>query len=1046
MMKQRLFLLLSMMLMTAAIEAAPVSMSQAKTKALQFINGKRAAARGMGGSAPTALEMAATANDAYYVFNVGRDEGFVIVSGDDRAPAVLGYSDSGTFSTEDMPANMAAWLQGYASEMAALNEGDATAESRSQEAPKSWRAVEPLLTTTWNQREPYNNLLDGSVTGCVATAMAQIMYYHRWPQDATTKIPAYSGHLLPLLPTTFDWGSMKNSYTSATGAGTDAVAKLMKYCGYSVETKYSSSSSTANAINVINAMTNYFGYDQNISYLNRDNYSIDEWETIIYEEIANGRPVLYGGSTVSGAGHEFVCDGYDGNGLFHFNWGWGGDYDGFFVIWSANPKGSGIGGSGTKMGYSVGQNAIVGIQKPTGEPARESEPELTAGEMKVYNNTLTYQRKSFNDDFTVYIYSTAINNTGTKITAMSGLGLYGEGVSKNIYSNNTWTTYGLGATNNFSNKYYGIPFGAGLTGTYRIVSTYRLQNSNTWYPDKRSENFYIEATMTETTMTLRVMPVEDLQVTKVEFLGNKMVGVSQDMKVSIKNNGSEYNGKLYLLMNNNNGYSAGEQVALRAGETTDVHFHYTPTASGTNTYRICKVGNSSFETLPGGSGSQSFVAYSATDNIDLDIAMDIKNVITDNNIFGNTFTATLTATNNSSNMYHGAEIGVQYEYSSGGYKYTQWVYMPQPKLQPSETVSTNLSFAMDYGTTYTITAYQVKNGIRTAKGTTYKVKASEGIKITRADGTTEAMAVTSALTVPAGALAVDMRGVSSVNSINTAAAGKNCLYIVDEDANISGLGTTNVVRGTTASEIVLYDGADFASPITFTAQQSSYERTFDQGTDGTGCGWTTLVLPFDVERVIVDDRELDWFHSASDRTKDFWLRELVSDGDGSVTFGYVNELKANTPYIIAVPGSKWGAAWNLVGKTLKFIGKSQTVIKKSTSAETSGDHYNFVGTTIRQQLNNVYTLNTSGNTFMRGNATVEAFRAYFTAIIGSRAVQLDIFDILDNIGDMTAISSPTTEPQTTGDIYTLDGRKVESTLDALTKGIYVVNGKKIVKN
>ena len=163
-----------------------------------------------------------------------------------------------------------------------------------------------------------------------------------------------------------------------------------------------------------------------------------------------------------------------------------------------------------------------------------------------------------------------------------------------------------------------------------------------------------------------------------------------------------------------------------------------------------------------------------------------------------------------------------------------------------------------------------------------------------------------------------------------------------------------------------------------------------------------------------------------------------------MTFDYVDkdELKANTPYIIAVPGDKWGSQWSLVGKTLKFIGKNASIIKDAT-AEEEGGHYRFTGTTTKQQLESVYTLNAAGSSFTLGNATVDPFRAYFSAISSnSRAIDLQI---LSAGNQATAITLPDVEPLQTGEIYSIDGRMMGTSIESLPKGIYVVDGKKVVK-
>ena len=192
-----------------------------------------------------------------YVFNIEDDGGFVIVSDDDRTRPILGFSESGSFRSDEMPTNMRAWLQGYADEIAWLKENGGAATSKTSGRQRvgghSTTAIQPLVTSKWNQSSPYNNLCptyggyyssSRSATGCVATAMAQVMYYHRWPEKSTAIIPAYTTYSYQLslasLPiVTFDWTNMKDSYSgSTTSAQKTAVATLMKYCGYSVQMDY----------------------------------------------------------------------------------------------------------------------------------------------------------------------------------------------------------------------------------------------------------------------------------------------------------------------------------------------------------------------------------------------------------------------------------------------------------------------------------------------------------------------------------------------------------------------------------------------------------------------------------------------------------------------------------------------------------------------------------------------------------------------------------------------------------------------------------------
>ncbi|MBQ9295193.1 MAG: C10 family peptidase [Bacteroidaceae bacterium] len=318
-----------------------------------------------------------------YVFDVKDQGGFVIVSGDDRTLPILGFSDTGNIDINNIPDNMRAWLQGYADEIAWLQRQDSKVsvlrKARSKVGSHSTDAIAPMLTCTWNQDAPFNNLCptyyssSKSATGCVATAMAQVMYYHKWPESSKKVIPGYTTYSysisLSSLPiVTFDWDNMKDSYNgSYTTAQGNAVATLMKYCGYSVKMDYGPSSG-AYSEDVATALIDYFDYNASTTkYVSRSSYSYANWTDLIYYELKQGRPVLYGGMS-DGGGHEFVCDGYkyqSSTDFFHINWGWGGMSDNYFVLSALDPDQQGIGGSSSTDGFHYGQDAIIGIQKPT---------------------------------------------------------------------------------------------------------------------------------------------------------------------------------------------------------------------------------------------------------------------------------------------------------------------------------------------------------------------------------------------------------------------------------------------------------------------------------------------------------------------------------------------------------------------------------------------------------------------------------------------------------------------------------------------------------
>lgn len=341
-------------------------------------NGPKAAkAMGFKAQAPQ-LVMTGTAEGGlttYYVFS--NESGTLFVSADDVAQPLLGYTDTGDFDPQGMPPQLQWWLSEYSREIEwatqLMAQADAKQTQKARKASASMPAIQPMVTTTWDQSSPYNKFCpkignELTVTGCVATAMAQVMYYHQWPQSAVAPISYVWKETTTLTSpsVTLDWANMRTSYSNGyTTAQADAVARLMQVAGYSVNMDYGLSStggSSAFSSDMRNAIVDKLGYDVGADYIYRDYYGADEWAQIIYDNLKNVGPVVYRGSSESGEGHAFVCDGYNGEGMFHINWGWGGHYDGYFALSALNPDGLGIGG-GTGS-YNYDQGAVVGIRRP----------------------------------------------------------------------------------------------------------------------------------------------------------------------------------------------------------------------------------------------------------------------------------------------------------------------------------------------------------------------------------------------------------------------------------------------------------------------------------------------------------------------------------------------------------------------------------------------------------------------------------------------------------------------------------------------------------
>ena len=384
-MKKILVLQLTLLFLSVYAFATPISESEAREKAVRFIHSKKGtsaarSAQRFGGAASLGATLTnVESQEAYYVFNVDSVNGYVIVSGDDRMPDVLGYSYHGTYNAEDIPDNMRAWLQGYADEYQYLQtHGDAKGASLTS---VEGGAVRPLLECRWNQPFPYNNLCpmingERAVTGCVATAMAQVMYYHKWPKQTINVIPEYKTksegiYMSQIGITAIDWDNMISLYGNKGGTyvQNQAVAKLMLLCGCAVQMDYGQNASSAYCDPKV--LTDYFGYNKlSVSEVIRRSYASDVWNQMIYDELKDGRPVLYSGQG-SDVGHEFVIDGYDKNNYFHINWGWGGYQDNYFLLSSLN-------------GYNYDQVAIIGIASPGNPDHKYAYAELLGETLTFY--------------------------------------------------------------------------------------------------------------------------------------------------------------------------------------------------------------------------------------------------------------------------------------------------------------------------------------------------------------------------------------------------------------------------------------------------------------------------------------------------------------------------------------------------------------------------------------------------------------------------------------------------------------------------------------
>lgn len=1083
---KRLLIMSFLMLACHMLQAVPITKEKAKESAARFLHQKDGTAldrsRDMRQVNINLTSAEKSANDAFYVFNIGKAEGYVIVSNDDCTDVILGYADKGEIIPENMPENMKAWLQGYADEIKWMRDhhisGKADVGARRRAAVKTM--IAPLLVTTWNQGEPYNNncpvFVTGTtrcVTGCVATAMAQVLYYHGQksgkPAQTLATIPAYdcntnwSGygkiHVNAIeAGTAFDWNNMLRNYSGGeTDAQKTAVATLMQCCGASVCMDYKDQErgSSASDYNVPLALKTYFGYDADTRYVRREDYTIMDWDNLIYGELASDRPVLYGGKS-TGGGHAFVVDGYDGDGFFHVNWGWGGECDGHFRLSALDPySNSGIGASSTKDGYNSGQDAVIGAQPSTGSAVGEDNSLLLGDIQSVSGTTIKVRYTNWSGKQNSFNYGMGYMSNGTIVLA-SEQGTYD-------LPNETYITSD-------------VPISNLADGTYKLFPISKVTTSSIWKTNVDVERDYVLAVVSggSTTLTMNTL-TPNLAVSAMTFSGMKYVNNTQNVEVTITNTGDEFTGYVYMFASQTSDkgtFVNKKNIAVTKNGNTTIDMSFLPTAAGTYTVWIC---SDQAGTNILGSGSVTIESASNVNNSDLQIIAcsfdgedpstltvddgGAPNQITD--IYTNNVVAHITVKNMTSEtktfnyvFLISKHYGTNYPdvtFNGGEYQILQ--------LSSGGTYSFDLNLGtLEYGERYKIILQKLvidnNNYIQSQSkfDDHVRFRIVSGYSTWTENGVKSVVETTKPeLIIANDVVAVDLSGYTFTNVI--ANNNPNTLYYLSENQTIpTGLTGKNVIKGNSAATTIqLKDGKDypFYVPTAFYANEITYTRRFTTAASTTTSGgWSTMVIPFDVDVVKVGDKTLSWFKSDDDSNKDFWLMQFSSDETDQVNFGYTNSICANYPYLIAVPGDNWGEEHRLTGEDIVFSAKNTTVASTSR-AMLSGDFYTMYGTYAPKTISSdAYVLNSTGSGFVKKNSsvTLRPFRAYFLPKYGNGSqAALNIGMPGNQATGITPLFQDT--PTTANDVYNISGVKVGTVdnMQQLKPGIYIVNGKKIVK-
>lgn len=355
----------------------------------------------------------------------------------------MGYTDEAITANMEMPDNMKAWLEcvnqaaQFVSENPQLTMGTAYATGE---------VIKPLLgNIKWDQSAPFNNLCpSGTPVGCVATAMAQVMYYYRYPEHGYGQHSySYNGvdHHVDFEATTYQWDLMYDYYNrNCTDEQNFEVAQLSYHCGVAADMQYAPGGSGAWTEYLPDAMYNYFGYNSLAACVHRSAYHYEDWTELLLNELREGRPIIFSG-TNNEVGHCFVVDGYNAEGLFHVNWGWSGYYNGYFDIGILNPEGAGIGGAVDRLGYCLGQNALVQLCPEEGTGKRYCP--ILNGSQFAYTTIGETASTSF------FMNAGLQNNSGRSVLCSVGVAIIDKDGAPVSYSNGTHYKFGSYAKRNY---------------------------------------------------------------------------------------------------------------------------------------------------------------------------------------------------------------------------------------------------------------------------------------------------------------------------------------------------------------------------------------------------------------------------------------------------------------------------------------------------------------------------------------------------------------------------------------------------------------------
>ena len=921
----------------------------------------------------------------YYVFNVGDDNGYVIVSGDDRVEPILGYVEQGSFDPDNIPENMSSWLQFYADQIKYIVDNDIEPDSpilkKRNKVHGIKHSVAEMLTTRWNQGSPYNILCpkyykgDGTraypATGCSATAMAQVVNYYKFPEKTKEAIPALNNTYTldngtkksvtaKLIPrnTVIDWDNMLDTYSwqdeEHANAQDTAVAQLMLMCGQGVKMSWGASSGAVTS-RARDFFVNVFGYDNRAYWASPGDYGIDEWFDLLYNEIDAGYPVLYAGHS-SGGGHAFVLDGFDGDNLFHVNWGWGGGSNGWFLVTVLNPgDSSGIGASSSSDGYSMSQGALFNLRIP-GTP--KGDAFLHISDVSIVNKT------SVKATFTNTAGFSGGFHSGVVMLCEDGsLALVGNKLTISSLASGASQTKTFALRNKLSE------------GTYKLSPACKPMRSEEWQAKYDFRSQYIEAVVDSTgafDLQFITPTYEEIYIDTITCPGTRIVGKQQEVKVTFRNVGAEFYDTVYLLASKTNKkvYTESKsKVALHSGETMDISFFFTPEETGTYNLWLCLdekgdyvIGEGTVEVIEEADAVLANLAVSS---------YNISNAI--NNIaYGKRFIGKATIRNNAKTDFHGSirlqlwnqKVGSSTAYSGPSRSYSLDINAGKTATIEFDFDNLNAGYYYRFKVLYGSQDGTLSNGGLWDN----KWEMAAGLLKWSNDGTVAGQAYSPSITaaVTVCGIYADCNKISRLKP-NT---NPNTIYAFASGMQIpNSLAGYNAVAGNHAERIDLVKDKPYYIPLSFDADSASFTYTFPETEDGTR--WYAFTMPFRADSLFLDSIPV----MLDDTLKHFWIYEFAAEGNnGDVIFAPAKELRGGTPYIIA------GDAM-MAGRSLVFRSLDVPFYKTgSDKMLVTSPSFKFHGNTLTPITKECYILNEEGTAFeyVTTNKKLGPLVPYFT--------------------------------------------------------------------